>query len=103
MRQLALLFCAIWLCWGRFPYQWAHHLTPACEWHPRGLIGLFSVPQDDDAVWARARCKGAASRSPLVSEFVTKFPSAAQLAAWRNSDEGPLPTEDPEPSVLASR
>lgn len=79
-----VILFALWLAWGQLPYSWGHYLTPACEWQERRLIGLYGAFQDDDAVWARAKCKGAASRSPLVSEFLAKFPTPAERAAWRD-------------------
>lgn len=79
-----LLFAAGSLAWGHAPYSWGHHLTQACEWVPRGALGFLGGAEDEHSRWLRMSCRGAKSPSPEIKVFLTRWPTPAELAAWRD-------------------
>ncbi len=70
------------------PYTAGHRLTTACQWHARPLLGFLGPLEPDTAAQAAEfRCwqrHGLASPSPFVRVIVRKFPTQAELTAWRN-------------------
>ncbi len=72
------------------PYSWGHRLSEGCQWLPVPAQQAFGREYLDTAAkraelacWRR---HGAKAFSMDVREVVSRWPDAAQLAAWNEED-----------------
>ncbi len=84
---LLLLLPVLVLTAPHAPYTAGHRLTTGCQWHARPLLGFLGPLEPDTAAQAAEfRCwqrHGLASPSPFVRTVLARWPSQAELTAWR--------------------
>jgi hypothetical protein len=89
---LAVSALALW--WGiGVPYSWARDLSPSCAWERRqwasslhpGTWGPTGADKAREArCWAARGGNDPTGEIPDVKVLLSHFPSAAEVAAWRN-------------------
>lgn len=86
-------FAAVVLAEPHIPYSATHVLGQGCYWSQRASWATYGRATPDTAAaraeWACLQARGAKAPGPIpkLNQIVRKFPSEAQLAAWRNDDE----------------
>lgn len=101
MRVGALALLLVWTC--GLPFGWTHDLGPSCiwkraPWAARTFAGSLGSGRADRA--RVARCLAARGGNdpegeiPTVKVLLARWPSAAEVAAWRNPD---APALRPQP------
>jgi hypothetical protein len=95
LRGWAVALGLIALGWTTvgLPHSWTHDLAPSCAWERRQwasrTLAASWVPSAAERAsagrcWAGRGGNDPTGETPTVEVLLRKFPSPAQIAAWRN-------------------